>query len=225
MAATNRRPRGYIGRRHETLGSDILAVHRILKLPDQLLGAEESRRIAEIDPNAWYPIEWLLDLMERLDQAFGECALLRMGRTIFEISHKEQFVKIARCARDVVYGIDGMYHHANRGVAIGGWKVLRFEAAYAELEKNTPHHCVMEQGILAGALAVVGCPGSVGQTACFRKGAPTCIYAISSSFADARWSGAMPEDAQPARSLQPERKGERTSSTRAGAARGPRVKA
>jgi hypothetical protein len=42
-----------------------------------------------------------------------------------------------------------MYHHANRGTGIGGWKVLRFDAGYAELEKMTPHHCVMEQGILS----------------------------------------------------------------------------
>jgi hypothetical protein len=192
MTPANRRPRGYIGRRHETLGSDILAVHRILKLPDQWLGAEESRRIAAIDPKGWYPIEWLLDLMEKIDQAFGHYGLLRMGRTLFDISHKDRVVQVAHCARDIVYGIDGMYRHANRGVAIGGWKVLRFDAGYAELEKTTPHHCVVEQGILAGALAAVACPGTVSQTACFRKGAPACIYTITSSFADARWFGAMP---------------------------------
>jgi hypothetical protein len=98
-------------------------------------------------------------------------------------------VQVARSAADVIYGIDGMYHHANRGSAIGGWKVLRFDPGYAELEKTTPHHCVMEQGILSGALAAVKCPGIVSQKQCFRQGADACLYVISSSFTDERWSG------------------------------------
>jgi hypothetical protein len=82
-----------------------------------------------------------------------------------------------------------MYHHANRGSGIGGWKVLRFDPGYAELEKTTPHHCVMEQGILSGALAAVKCPGIVSQKQCFRQGADACLYVVSSSFTDERWLG------------------------------------
>jgi hypothetical protein len=192
MAVTKRRPRGYIGRNHETLGSDILAVHRILKLPEQVLGAEESQRIASIDPEQWYPIEWLLDLMEKVETLLGHYGLLRMGRTIFDLSAKEHVVSVAHSARDILYAMDGLYRHVNRGTSIGGWRVLRFEAGYAELEKTTPHHCVMEQGILAAALTAVGCPGTVAQSECFRKGAPACIFTVTSSFADARWFGAMP---------------------------------
>ena len=33
---------------------------------------------------------------------------------------------------------------------------LRTLGFYCELEKTTPHHCVMEQGILSGGLAAVG---------------------------------------------------------------------
>jgi hypothetical protein len=192
MSAVRKYPRGYIGRQHETLGSDILAVHRILKLPEQVLGVEESRRLAAIDPDAWYPIEWLLALMETLDKSLGHYGLLRMGRTLFDLSHKERVLEVARCARDIVYGIDGMYHHSNRGKGIGGWNVLRFDAGFAELEKTTPHHCVMEQGILTAALTAVGCPGMVSQSACFRTGEPACIYAITSALVDERWFGATP---------------------------------
>jgi hypothetical protein len=113
-----------------------------------------------------------------------------MGRTLFTMSHEERVKTVAKSARDIIYGIDGMYHHANRGTQIGGWKVTRFEPGYAELEKTTPHHCVMEQGILTQALTAVGCPGIVSQLGCFRKGADRCTYTVTSSFTDERWSGA-----------------------------------
>jgi hypothetical protein len=178
-----------LGGQHETIGSDILAVFRILKMPEQVLGAEDAEKLAKVDPNAWYPIEWLLSLMERLDAAVGHYGLMRMGRTLFDLSHKDRVVQVAKSARDIVYGIDGMYHHANRGHDIGGWKVLKFEAGYAELRKNTPHHCVMEQGILTAGLAAVGCPGNVSQRECFRQGSDSCIYVVTSSITDARWFG------------------------------------
>ncbi|HSC86702.1 MAG TPA: hypothetical protein VLC09_05500, partial [Polyangiaceae bacterium] len=99
----------------------------------------------------------------------------------------ERLLEVAKSARDVVYGIDGMYHHANRGSGIGGWKVLEFQPGYAELEKTTPHHCVMEQGILTAALTAVGCPSNVTQRACLREGADVCIFSISSALTDTRW--------------------------------------
>jgi hypothetical protein len=189
MGSIARRPRGYLGRQHETIGSDILSILQVLKLPEQVLGPEECARMKQIDPNGWYPIEWLLDLMNRLDKAVGHYGLLRMGRALFDLSHKERVLQVAKSARDIVEGIDSMYHHANRGVGIGGWKVLRFEPGYAELEKTTPHHCVMEQGILSAGLAAVGCPGMVAQRECLRQGADVCVYTISSALTDERWSG------------------------------------
>jgi hypothetical protein len=182
-----RRPKGYTGQQHETLGSDILSVFRILKLPDQVLGKVDADRLRAVDPKAWYPIDWLFDLMDKLDQSLGHYGLLRMGRTLFDLSHRERVIQVA--ARDIVYGLDGMYHHANRGRGIGGWKVLRFEPGFAELEKTTPHHCVMEQGLLSAALSAVNCPGLVSQRDCFRLGADACIYTITSSFTDERWFG------------------------------------
>lgn len=185
----NRRPKGYLGIDHATIGSDILSVLQILKLPEQVIGIEDARRLAEVDPAKWYPIAWLLELMEKLDRQVGYYGLLRMGRRLFQLSHQQRVLEVAKSARDIVHGIDGMYHHANRGKQIGGWKVLSFTPGAAELEKNTPHHCVMEQGILSAALAAVGCPGNVEQRQCFRQGADTCIYTITSSLTDARWSG------------------------------------
>jgi hypothetical protein len=178
-----------VGVDHTTIGSDILSVLQILKLPEQVIGQEDARRLAEVDPEAWYPISWLLELMEKLDRQVGHYGLLRMGRRLFQLSHEKRVLEVAKSARDIVYGLDDMYHHANRGKQIGGWKVLAFGPGTADLDKNTPHHCVMEQGILSAALAAVGCPGNVEQRQCFRQGADTCIYTLSSSITDARWHG------------------------------------
>jgi len=184
-----RRPKGYAGIHHETIGSDIISVLQILKLPDQVLGLEESKKLRAVDPHGWYPIAWLLSLMETLDRRIGHYGLVRMGRRLFELSHQERVLQVASSARDILYGLDDMYHHANRGQLIGGWKVLRFDAGYAEIEKTTPHHCVMEQGILSGALAAVRCPGIIAQRECFREGSESCIYTVSSALTDERWSG------------------------------------
>lgn len=115
MALVRRRPKGYVGTRHQTIGSDILAVLHILKLPEQVLGTEEARKLAAIDPTSWYPIGWLLELMETLDKKVGHYGLLRMGRTLFQLSHEARVKEVAHSARDILYGLDEMYHFANRG--------------------------------------------------------------------------------------------------------------
>jgi hypothetical protein len=125
--------------------------------------------------------------MEKLDQRVGYYGLMQMGRTLFKMSHEQRVLRVANSARDVIHGINDMYHFANRGEHIGGWKVLLFEPGRAELEKTTPHHCVMEQGILSAALAAVGCPGLISQRECFRRGADACVYTITSAFTDERW--------------------------------------
>lgn len=185
----SRKPKGYEGVDHITIGSDILAVLAILKMPDQVLGEDEVKKLRAVKPTEWYPIAWLLGLMETLDDHVGHYGLVRMGRTLFKMSHEKRFLTVARSARDAIYGIDAMYHHANRGRMIGGWKVLEFAPGHALLEKNTPHHCAMEQGILHGALAALACPGSITQQKCFRRGDDVCVYAISSAVTDERWSG------------------------------------
>ena len=142
------------------------------------LGKQEWERLKRVEADQWYPIEQLLGLMEILEAHVGPYGLMQMGRRLFELSHKDRVKVIAKSARDIVYGIDDMYHHANNGRGIGGWKVLKFEPGLAELEKNTPHHCVMEQGILTEALLTVGCAANVSQTKCFRDGAETTSDAL-----------------------------------------------
>ncbi len=184
-----RRPRGYLGEDHSTLGSDILAGLQILKLPEQVLGKREADRLKTIQPDGWYPIEWLLGVMEILEAHVGPYGLMQMGRKLFQMSHKTRVVLLAKSARDILYGMDNMYHHSNRGRGIGGWKVLEFDAGLCKIEKNTAHHCVMEQGILAEALLTVGCACNVTQSQCFRDGFDTCIYQVTTAFVDRRWHG------------------------------------
>jgi hypothetical protein len=184
------KPTGYEGINHETIGSDILAVLETVTLREHVLGGEVVARLRQIDPNGWYPIQELIDLMTLVEARLGHTGLRKMGRVLFALSHQKRVQEVAKSAKDIIYGVNDMYLHANRGQEIGGWKVLEFRPGRATLEKNTPHHCVMEEGILASALVAIGVPSIVSQTACFREGAGTCLYKVTSVIADRRWSGA-----------------------------------
>jgi hypothetical protein len=193
-----RHPRGYVGRDHTTIGSDILAVlHSVQRLTgegsgrlaEQILGGETVARISALDPRGWYPIAWELELMETLDSKLGRYGLIKMGRTLFKLSHEAHVKANLRSGRDIIYGFDEMYHNANRGTHIGGWAVRAFSSTTAELEKTTPHHCAMEEGILAQALQAVGVPAVVEQRHCFREGADSCLFAVMPQVTDSRWLG------------------------------------
>jgi hypothetical protein len=183
-----RLPKGYVGTKHETIGSDILSVVKSLKLPELTLGKEMAEELSHVEPTRWYPIKLLLDAMAKIDARLGADGLRQMGRLLFKMSHADR-VGPAPAARDIIYGLDGMYHHANRGQDIGGWKVLLFEAGRAELEKTTPHYCMMEEGILGAALTTTGVSPRITQRQCFRQGAECCIFVVESPIRDERWSG------------------------------------
>jgi hypothetical protein len=187
-----KKPRNYVGQNHETIGSDILSVLAVIPLPGQILGPELMAAVKEVKPDGWYPISLLLDLLDRIDERVGRFGLLQMGRKLFQGSHAEQFKKVASTAADAVYGIDGMYHRANRGGGIGGWEVALFRPGRAELIKTTPHHCVMEEGILSEAMVTLGIPATVQQTVCLREGADHCRYAVASIISEEKWMGGRP---------------------------------
>jgi hypothetical protein len=184
-----RKPKDYEGLDHLTIGSDMLAVLDALPSSERILQPGTLERLRSLEPAKFYPVAWFLELMEELEASIGRVALVRLGRNVFAMSHRKRVLKTAHSARDIVYGIDGMYHHAHRGQKIGGWRVLSFEPGQATLEKTTPHHCAMEEGILLEALFALGVPSRIEQTACFRKGAASCVYSITSVVTDARWTG------------------------------------
>jgi hypothetical protein len=189
-AMRSTRPRGYVGSNHETIGSDVLSLYRALLMPQQILGEDVAERIAAMDPNAWYPIAELLDPLEQLADKLGPAALRKIGRELFALSHEQRARELLYSARDVVFSLDTMYRAANRGEQIGGWKVLAFEPGVCELEKTTPHHCALEEGIIRAAMQMVGIPVDIEQPVCLREGADHCRIVIRSSITDARWSGA-----------------------------------
>ena len=127
-------------------------------------------------------------MLEQVDDRIGQFGLLKLGRTLFKLSHEARVMQAATCGRDIVYGIDAMYHTANRGQAIGGWQVIDFDDQRAELEKTTPHHCRMEEGILAAGLLAVGSPAVVSQAECFREGAEACRFVILRTSRESRWT-------------------------------------
>jgi hypothetical protein len=182
-----RRPRGYVGTHHETIGSDILAVLESLKLAEIVLGADRVERLRAVAPDGWYPIDALLEPLEFIATRLGDASLKKVGWELFRVSHEAQFRAEAKSARDLVHGIDVLYHRANRGLHIGGWQVLDFRPGHAVLEKTTPHPCVMEEGILEAGLRVLGVSGLVNQTSCFRRGADCCVFELMSTVRNERW--------------------------------------
>lgn len=167
----------------------IIALLTVLKRRDLVLHLETGEELGPVDPQGWYPVAILLDLLDRLEAKIGYFGLVRTGRTLFQMSHEATVSRSQYCARDVLEGFDTLYRKSNRGRGIGGWRVLRFDPGNAEIEKTTPHHCAMEQGILTAALTSVGCPAMVGQSACVRDGADACRFVISTPVTDARWCG------------------------------------
>lgn len=174
---------------HETLGSDVLAVLHTMKYPDQVLGEAWVQRLRALDPNQWYPIDTLLELLTALFKKAGHAALVQTGRQIFRDSHQARLTPDLKSAGDIVYGIDGMYHHANRGQDIGGWQVTRFGPGVAVLRKTTPHHCALEEGILYEALHTVGADALIVQSQCMQRGDACCELELRSSVRDTRWMG------------------------------------
>ena len=182
-------PKRYRGHNHETIGSDILSLLDAILMPEQVLGKDLTQRLRAIQPTEWYPISTLLEPLELLDRRLGSDSIRKVGIALFKLSHEANVRRSASSARDIIYGLDGLYRAANRGADIGGWAVLEFAPGRAVVEKTTPHHCVLEEGILEAALRTVNVTASIHQRACFRKGAEACEMVISSHIVDARWSG------------------------------------
>lgn len=194
---SERRPKGYRGEKHETIGSDVLAVLKVVNFPETALGAELAATLQAMTPTGWYPIQPLLDAMERLDRKLGRSGLVQLGRNVFRSSHEGRVKREAVSAADVLMGFDAMYRHANRGRDIGGWKIIELVPGKARLEKTTPHHCVMEEGILLEALSAVGVSALVSQKRCFRTGADLCEYEVAAITTDAQWLGRWPRITAP----------------------------
>lgn len=192
-------PKGYRGIRHETIGSDVLALTHAVLMPEVVLGRERCESLRAIVSTTWYPIATLLEPLEYLDQRLGADSLRKIGQTLFALSHEERVRAALTCAEDVIYGIDTMYHAANRGKEIGGWRVVASVPGRAELEKTTPHHCVMEEGILEAALRTLQVPATIYQSECFRRGADACRFVITSHITDVRWSGKKAQKLMPKR--------------------------
>jgi len=179
---TRRWPRGYVGVSHETVGSNLLAVLAVPAGPGFALEPEVSARLEGLVADGWYPAAWLLELLDDLDARAGGMGLRQVGRQIFRATHAGWVRRTCSSAWELLYGLDEMYRCANRGQEIGGWNVLDFGPGRAVLEKTTPYHCEMEEGILCEALAAVGAPAAVGQAQCFRKGASSCVFQVTSAF-------------------------------------------
>lgn len=174
---------------HLALGAHILAVVQTLRAPEALLGEEWLARQRHIHPRGWYPVSVLLELLNQLHRRVDREGLVALGRQLFRDAHQRRLTPYLRSAGDVVFSLNGMYHHAHRGKDIGGWEVLLFSPGRAVLRKTTPHPCALEEGVLCEALHCVGVEAEVRQAACVQHGARACDFEIRSPVRGERWSG------------------------------------
>lgn len=170
---------------HEVVGSVLLSVQRsLLKISthaDQvrhLLGEPSCSRLEHVLDDGWYPIEWMLEMTGIIDRKIGPFGLMKLGRVLFKQTHAAVLRERRMSGRDLVYGLDAMYRADNRGDRIGGWQVLSFDDHAARLRKTTPHHCMMEEGIVSEALKCAGAPSLVRQSECMLSGAEACTFVI-----------------------------------------------
>lgn len=156
-------------------------------MPKQTLGDALHAQLRQVKADQWYPIELLLELMDTLEKRVGHNALRQMGRKLFQLSHEAHVKQTVRTATEILTGFDALYARANRGEEIGGWKMISLRPGRAVLEKTTPHHCALEEGIMTAALNCIGVPATVAQEQCFRKGAEACVFVVTSVVTDQRW--------------------------------------
>jgi hypothetical protein len=162
---------------HEILGSDALAVLQVVSLPEQTLGGPLHQRLKEVRPDGWYPVSLLTEVLETLFVRVGPNGLRQMGRKLFAATH-ESFVKAnIASAYQLLSSFDDVYRKANRGTAIGGWKLLDFSAGKAVIEKTTPHICLVERALRSPGSIVLGYRPPFVRRSVFEKG----LTAASSS--------------------------------------------
>ena len=182
-------PRGYRGINHETIGADLLALYAAVLMPEHIFGKDIAVRLRSKKADAWYPVAEILEPLEELGRKLGADSLRKVGSTIFNAVPAAIVQKNFSSAREVAYGFDRLYRTTNRGLEIGNWTVVEFKEGKAVLEKTTPHHCSMEEGILDAAFRAVNAPSTVYQSACLRNGAESCRFVITSHVVDHRWTG------------------------------------
>ena len=183
-----RRPKGYTGINHMARGHDLIAVLKSVHVPEVTLGPELAARLKKVTPDEWYPIAELLDLLEQLDAKLGAFHLRQVGWTIWQKVPSEAKAQFTG-AQDLLNAFDRTYRLNNKGTGIGGWALTVFEPGRAVIEKTTPHHCGMEQGILEESLRQLGLQARVVQTVCFRNGGDLCRYLVTTNCNDERWFG------------------------------------
>ena len=188
-----RKPKGYVGLNHMTRGGDIVSILKVLHSPELTLGEENYRRLSLMSATSWYPIATLLEMLELLGKKLGAPGLKSVGWNIFATFHSEEARKHFDNVHDLLHALDAMYHAGNKGHRIGNWTVTDFRPGYALLEKTTPHHCAMEEGIVEEAVRTMGVKATVDQLECFRNGAPCCIFRVQSPVTDQRWSKVPPK--------------------------------
>jgi hypothetical protein len=147
----------------------------------QVLGAELATALEATAPHQWYPASSLVSMLQAIEAKIGQNGLRRVGRSICQRSYADKLVAQFRSVDALLSSLDALYRRSNRGQDIGGWKLQSFAEAEARIEYSAPYSCLMQEGMVAEACAVIGCPVLVSQRECVRTGAGCCVFSIVST--------------------------------------------
>src|SRR5690242_5033943 len=100
--------KAYRGTGHETQGSDLLSVLKVLPIPEQVLGKERANALRAVKPDQWYPISQLMDVLDTLAQRLGDRALTPIGYSIVQTSHAVSIRKHFKTARQLLGAFDSI---------------------------------------------------------------------------------------------------------------------
>ena len=166
----------------ETLGRTILSLLEAMgpfrRKGERILA---DARIAEVDPNAWYPLATWVSVLRTIERQIGPKTLERAGRKIAE--HAEVPPGVDTFEK-LLAGIGMAYQMNNRGPNAGSITCKVTGERQAQIQFNTPYPCEFERGVVLGFYGTLRDPSSrplemEHTDGCRDSGGSACVYALT----------------------------------------------
>lgn len=166
----------------ETLGRTILSLLEAMgpfrRKGERILA---DAGIAEVDPNAWYPLATWVAVLRTIEKQIGPKTLERAGRKIAEHADLppgvDTFEKLL-AGFGIAYGMN------NRGPNAGSISCTVLGDRRARIQFNTPYPCEFERGVVQGFFSNFRDPNArllemEHTDGCRDSGGASCAYALT----------------------------------------------
>lgn len=136
--------------------------------------------VSSIDPEAWYDIEWAVELFGKIEAELGRAAIIKVGRSMVETAIYPPEID---SANKILSGLGYWWALNARGPDIGTM-TCEWEDEHTALIECTAYRarCTLTIGIIEGACMRYGISPLVehGPGSCIQAGTgPECIYRVS----------------------------------------------